>query len=90
MELSAKEDELPSYVAYTVHWGDGTNTSLDDLMQDTQLGASGPVFRRLTHIYEASGDFHITWTAHNPVSEAYVTKMVSDIEVESEVILLRW
>lgn len=79
MVLSTKEaDELPSYVTYSVSWGDGSNTSLDDLMQETQLGVSGPVVRSLTHTYEASGDFTLTWTAWNPVSEAHVTKMVSE------------
>lgn len=78
MVLSAKEmDELPSYVTYTVSWGDGSNTSLDDLMQETQISASGPVVRSLTHTYDAAGDFQLTWTAWNPVSEAHVTKMVS-------------
>ncbi|XP_063839801.1 uncharacterized protein LOC135088742 isoform X2 [Scylla paramamosain] len=81
MVLSSKEaEELPSYVTYTVLWGDGSNTSLDDLMQDTQIGASGPVTRSLTHIYEDSGDFPLTWKAHNPVSEAHVTKTVRVID----------
>ena len=78
MVLSSQEaEELPSYVTYTVLWGDGSNTSLDNLMQDTQIGASGPVVRSLTHIYEDSGDFLLTWKAHNPVSEAHITQTVS-------------
>ncbi|MPC09664.1 Polycystic kidney disease protein 1-like 2 [Portunus trituberculatus] len=81
MVLSSKEaEELPSYVTYTVLWGDGSNTSLDNLMQDTQIGASGPVIRSLTHIYDESGDFILTWKAHNPVSEAEITQTVQVID----------
>lgn len=78
MVLTSEEpEELPSYVTYFVNWGDGSNTSLDDLMLETKLGASGPVVRSLAHTYDASGDFLLTWTARNPVSEASVTKVVS-------------
>lgn len=69
--------ELPTFVAGTLTWGDSGADADLDLSDVTSPGASGSVSRTLTHNYTQPGEYEVTVSLRNLVSQASLTKTVS-------------
>ncbi|XP_042867751.1 uncharacterized protein LOC122250429 [Penaeus japonicus] len=68
--------ELPTSVAGTVTWGDSESDTDLDLSDVTPPGASGSVSRTLVHNYTQPGEYQVTVTLRNLVSQVSLTKTV--------------
>ncbi|XP_069982225.1 uncharacterized protein [Penaeus vannamei] len=66
--------ELPTFVAGTLTWGDSGADANLDLSDVTSPGASGSVSRTLTHNYTQPGEYQVTVSLRNLVSQASLTK----------------